>query len=148
MSIQEKKVLVNIFGSLLIFGSYCYYVFGLNGEENLAEVNDIKFWAFIILSYIPIIIVAKVIIYIVFLMINKAVTDEDDPGFEDEFDKLIQLKAERNGNFIFYFGFIAGFAFIALDYPLWTLFACMAGSGLISEITSELWKFYFYRKGI
>jgi hypothetical protein len=147
MSIQEKKALINMFSSLLIMGSYIYYIFIFNGDESMSHVNDLQWWGKTLLIYMPVVIVSKIIIHIVFTIINKVAAKEDDPGFADEFDKLIELKSDRNGNYFFITGFISSMVFIALGYPLYVMFLSIFLGGLVSDVSSELWKFYFYRKG-
>ena len=149
MSTQEKKSLVNIFTDLLIFGGYLYYIFVINGVDNMPLINDLKFWARFILVMIPVIIVAKIIIHIIFAILKGiANRGELEPSMVDERDKLIELKSNRNSQWVFAFGFIMAMVVILMDYELHMMFVIIISSGVISGILGDLSKFYYYRKGI
>lgn len=148
MSLQEKKALVNILSSILITGAYAYYIFIMNAHENAAQVNDLKFWARFILVLIPVSIVAKIAVHIIFTIANTIITREKDPDIRDEFDKLIELKSMRNGNFVFIFGFFASMLLVLFDEPVSSMFVVLVAGGLLGDVFGELCKIYYYRKGI
>ncbi|MDN5202706.1 hypothetical protein QQ008_15055 [Fulvivirgaceae bacterium BMA10] len=147
MSYQEKRAIVSILSSLLIFGCYSFYVFQINQEESLSRINEPGFWGSFILILIPVSIVAKIIIYILFLIINKIATNESAPSFEDERDKLIELKATRNSHYVFAIGFLLAMVTQVIDMPLYSMFIILISSGLVTEIIDEISKFYLYRRG-
>ncbi len=148
MVYQEKRSIINIISSLVIFSGYSYYVFELNGKENLPLINDFSFWGKFILVLIPVTIVSKIIIYIIFSIINTIATREDIPSITDERDKLIELKSLRNSHYIFVIGFLTSMAVLLTDWPHYIMFIILILSGLISEIFAEISKFYYYRKGV
>ena len=106
MVYQEKRSIVNIISSLLIFAGYSYYIFQIKGDQNMPLINDFAFWAKFILILIPVTIVSKIIIYIIFSIINTIATREELPKLTDERDKLIELKSMRNSHFVFIIGFL------------------------------------------
>ena len=148
MSYQEKRSIVNIVSSILIMGGYAYYVFGINGAENKLLIEDFAFWAKFILILIPVTIVAKIIVYILFGIVNTVATREEMPSVTDERDKLIDLKAERVSHYLFIFGFMLGLIVLLTDWPQYLMFVVMISMGLIAEIVGESSRFYFYRKGL
>lgn len=148
MSLQEKKALVNILSSILITGAYAYYIFILHADDNAAYVNDLKFWARFILVLIPVSIVSKIVVHIIFTIANTIITREKDPDIRDEFDRLIELKSMRNGNFIFIFGFLASMLFVLFDEPVSSMFVVLVVGGLLGDVFGEFCKIYYYRKGI
>jgi hypothetical protein len=66
MSYQEKKNIVSLIGPLLVFGFYCLYVFQKYPVGSLDSTDTSSFWGAFILILIPVSIVAKIIITIVF----------------------------------------------------------------------------------
>ena len=74
MSYQEKKNIVSLISTLLIFGFYCLYVFQKYQEGSIDSTDTFRFWGAVILILIPVSIVAKIIITIVFNIIYRITT--------------------------------------------------------------------------
>lgn len=81
-------------------------------------------------------IVAQIIIYIVFHIINAIVTREQFIPIEDERDKLIKLKAIRNSHYAFTPGFVLSIIGLSLGMPIFWIFVIFVISGLFSEIVT------------
>ena len=147
MESKEKLILVSSISTLLIFGSYSFYVYNEFVADNLAIINDFKFWGKAFLILIPVSIVAQIVIHIVFAILNKIVSNEDMPTTEDERDKLIDLKAIRVSHWVFVFGFLVAMGSQAAEMAVWVMFVTLIISGFFSSVVSDLTKFYYYRKG-
>jgi hypothetical protein len=147
MSYQEKKMIVNIISTILIFGIYSMYVYNMHQAGEIDLVNDLSQWGVFFLILIPISIVANVIIEIVFNIINHITNEEKDPSLCDERDKLILMKGMRNSYIIFIFGFLLSMVAIAMDYPVHIMFLVLFGFGFVSSIVGDITQFYFYRRG-
>ncbi|MNW46180.1 hypothetical protein D3C74_234610 [compost metagenome] len=93
-------------------------------------------------------IVAKVIIHIVFVIFNKIATNEDEPSFEDEFDKIIELKADRISLYVFFLGFILSMVPLVTDLPTYLTFLGLIFFGFLSDLLGRIAQLYFYRKGV
>ena len=91
---------------------------------------------------------AQIIIHIVFIIINKIITDEDAPKITDERDKLIELKSIRISHWIFVLGFLLAMGAMAIEMPVWVMFITLIYAGFVASIAAEISKIYFYRKGI
>jgi hypothetical protein len=148
MDQREKQIIVTLCATILILGLYSLYVYNRYIAVNPEIINSFKFWgkAFVIL--IPVAIVAQIIIHIVFVIINKLVTDEDMPTTVDERDKFIELKSTKISHWIFIIGFMLAMGSQAIDMKPWVMFVTLISSGFISSMVSELARFYFYRKGV
>ena len=109
--------------------------------------NDFRFWGKAFLILIPVMIVAQIIIHIIFIIINKIVTNEDAPSFMDERDKLIELKAVRISHWLFSLGFLPAMGSQAMGMQPWVMFITLVASGFIASCFSEITKIYLYRKG-
>jgi hypothetical protein len=92
--------------------------------------------------------VARIIIYIIFHIINAIVTREEKIPKEDERDKLIKLKATRNSHYTFSIGFMAAIIYLALGFAPYIIFVVFVISGLLSEIIDNGSQIYYYRKGV
>jgi hypothetical protein len=147
MSYQEKKIYVNLISTTVIFGFYCLYVFQTH-QERIDSTDSFSFWAAVILILIPVSIVAKIIISIVFNIINRITTNEKEPSFSDELDKLIELKAIRNSHSVFVAGFLLAMVLLVIDKPPSVMFITLILSGFLSEVVGGITQLYLYRKGV
>jgi hypothetical protein len=147
MSYQEKKIYVNLISTTMIFGFYCLYVFQTH-QESIDSTNSFRFWGAVILILIPISIVAKIIISIIFNIINTITTNEKEPTFSDELDKLIELKALRNSHSVFVAGFLLALVLLVIDKPPSAMFITLIFSGFLSEVVGCITQLYLYRKGV
>jgi len=147
MDNKEKQLLVTAISMILILGCYALYVYNNYIAENLAIINDTKFWAKAFLILIPVTIASQIFIHIVFAIINKIVTNEDIPTLNDERDKLIDLKAIRISHWIFTMGFLLSMVSQVMGMQLWVMFIILIASGFIAAFVAEITKFYLYRKG-
>ena len=148
MSYQEKQNIVNIFSGLLITAIYAWMVYQrqLQGRFDLTE--DFQTWGLIFLIFIGISIVVRIIIQIIFHIINAIATREEDVPVEDERDQLIKLKATRNSYYAFTSGFVLSVLGLAVGMPVHWIFVAFVGFGLIAEILDNGSQIYYYRKGI
>ena len=147
MSFHEKRALVSLASTLLLAVVYTSIMWARipTGDPYSPEV--FRFWGLFFVVYIPIVIVAKIVLYIVFSILNAIATREGDPGIEDERDKLIELRANRNSAYVFGLGFIIAMFALVFNQPPTTMFLILVGGGLIAESTAEVWQFLYYRRG-
>ncbi|TFE22796.1 hypothetical protein [Cohnella luojiensis] len=148
MSYQEKKNIVSLLGTLLVFGLYCLYVFQNHPFGSPDSTDIFRFWGAFILILIPVSIVAKIIITIVFNIIYRITTKEAEPSFADELDKLIELKATKNSHYAFTLGFLLAMGSLVMDMPHSAMFIILISSGLVSEMVGVFTQLYLYRKGV
>jgi uncharacterized membrane protein len=148
MTYQEKQNVVNIFSGLLITLLYAYIVYQrhLQGRFDLTE--DFHKWGVIFLVFIGVSVVARIIIQIIFHIINAIATREDKTPVEDERDKLVKLKAIRNSYYVFTGGFVISVVALALGMPVYGIFIVFVSSGLLAEIMDNGSQIYYYRKGV
>lgn len=147
MSFQEKRSIVSLFSNLLISILYLIYILKFHSTTNPLNNNDLAFWGGLILLLVPVKVFGKIVIHIIFLIINKIVTNEDEPNFSDELDKLIELKSLKIVFIIFMSGFVLSMAAIVIGYTASTMFVLLISSLILSEVAGDLSQIYFYRKG-
>lgn len=148
MSYQERKSVVSLISNLLIFA--IYYGFMLRMEQKVPENTDetVHFICSAILLLLPVLIFGKLIIHIVFTIINSMLKNEREPSFTDELDKLILLKSIRNFCFVFAFGFFAAIGTVASGAGSSVLFHLFLFMIILAGITIDLSQLYFYREGM
>lgn len=148
MSIQEKKAVFNLITTILFMGGYIYYTFGINGNESLPKINEIQFWGEFMLVMMGVTIVLKIVAHILFSIIMASRHKDEDLEFMDDYDKQIEMRSDRNSNYIFIIGFITSMIPIAMGKPVYYMFIILLAGGFISGIFSDLLKLRYYKKGI
>ena len=148
MSYQEKQNIVNIFSGLLVTIIYALMVYQRHQQGQFDLTDDFQTWGRIFLVFIGISVTVRIIIQIIFHIINAISTREEDVPVEDERDKLIKLKATRNSYYAFTSGFILSVLGLALGMPVHWIFIAFVAFGLIAEILDNGSQIYYYRKGI
>lgn len=148
MSYQEKQNIVNIFSGLLITLIYAWMVYHRHQTGQFDLTEDFRAWGILFLIFIGISVVVRVVIQIIFHIINAIATREEEVPVEDERDKLVKLKAIRNSYYAFAGGFIVSVVGLALGMPVHWIFIAFVAFGLIAEIMDNGSQIYYYRKGI
>ncbi len=147
MSYQERRTIVSLISTILISAFYFAYVFQQYPEVGPYSPDVFHFWGSTILILIPVSIVAKIIIYIVFSIINTVATKEQEPSFLDERDKLIELKSTRNSLYVFMIGFLLSMIPIVMNMSPAGMFIILIVAGILSEMVGDISQLYFYRRG-
>ncbi len=148
MSYQEKRALVNLFSSIAIVTLYSLYM-----RDRYPQVGDyapevFRFWGQFFFFLIPVSIVARIVIYIVFSIVNTIATREEEPDITDERDKLIELKASRNSAFVLGAGIVLAMASQVIELPPAVMFIALIGAGMFGEMVSDISTFLYYRRGV
>ncbi len=148
MTYQEKKSIVSLISAILIFGTYCLYMYPRHPVGGLESLETFRYWGSFVLNLILFSIVAHIIISIVFNIFFRITTGEKEPTFADELDKLIELKATRNSFFVFIIGFLLAMGSLVIYQPSQVMFIILITSGFISDVTGSITKLYHYRRGV
>ena len=74
--------------------------------------------------------------------------DEEDLEFMDERDKLIEMKSDRYSHWIAMIGFMVSMIPVSMGYSVQYMFITILVFGFVSALMSDVWKVYFYKKGI
>ena len=148
MSYQEKQNIVNIFSGLLITLVYGWIIYRRHLEGRWDLTEDFTQWGVLFLIFMGVSIVARIIIYIIFHILNAIATREEKIPVTDERDKLVKLKGTRNAYYAFSLGFLATVIALALGMPVYSIFIGFVGAGLLAEIIENSSQIYYYRKGV
>jgi len=165
MSYKITKTIVSIVTGILLLAAYFIYAFG-KVRMGTASMDDIRFWATTILTFIGIGIVAVIVIQIIFhilFSIAMAVKEQVKTGkcddkeiektlemdmVEDEMDQLIGLKSMRISFAIVGVGFIAALGSLALNYSPAVMLNILFASFYVGSMFEGVSQLYFYKKGI
>jgi hypothetical protein len=148
MTYQEKKSIVNIISSLLIIIIYALIIYQRHQLGRFDLTVDYSKWGIIFLVFVGVSIVARIIIYIIFHIINAIVTREEDIPVTDERDKIIELKATRNAYRAFSIGFVLSVISLAIGMPVYGIIIAFFVCCVLGEIVENSSQIYYYRKGI
>jgi len=147
MSYQEKNSIISLFSSLLIFGLYCLWVFQINPDNSGTIEGTLRYWGLVIVLMLPVQIIPRIIIQMIFTIINWAVKKEDPPSFSDELDKIINLKATRNSFYGFCIVFFIAMGLLALGLTVQAMFYIMFFGFMACGIIAEISELVYYRRG-
>ncbi len=148
MPYRERLNIVNILSGLLITAIYSWIVYQRYLEGRYDLTQDFRTWGKLFLVFIAVSVGARIIIMIVFHILNAIATRETDIPVEDERDKLIKLKSTRNAYYVFASTLFTGFLLLAVGMPVYGLFIVYVIGGLITEIAENGSQIYFSRKGV
>ena len=148
MDYHERKSIVNLISTVIVLGIYYWSVFDRFSGEIMTTDEQLQFWAKAILIAIPVSIATKIVVMIIFAISNYIFTKEVTPCFEDERDRLIELKSTRNSYFIFGIGFVVSLVVLAFGYPPQYMFTSLILAGIGCEVFDNLSRFYYHRKGV
>lgn len=147
MSYQERLSLVNLISTILVTALYAAYMVQRYPDASPYSKEVFHFWGAFFLILIPVTIVTRIVIYIVFAIINAIATREEDPPLTDERDKLVELRASRNSLYVFALGFVLAMGSLVVELPPSVMFITLICAGVMSEVVSEISQFYYYRRG-
>ncbi|MDQ6597700.1 hypothetical protein E2K98_05410 [Bacillus salipaludis] len=148
MTYQEKKCIVSLISTILIFGTYCLYMYPRYPEGGLESPETFRYWGSFVILLILLSMIAHIVISIIFNIVFRITTKEKEPSFADELDKLIDLKANRNSYFVFIVGFLLAMGSLVFYQLSQVMFMTLIISGFISDLTGSVTKLYHYRRGV
>jgi len=124
----------------------------LNGS--LDDSNIFKFWAIIILVYLPLMVLTKIIMLVVFHIIEAIVLKAkgrnimDEVDITDERDKFIQMKSYNKTIYVFMVGFIIALFTQLFDISHHIFFFVLVVTGIVADVFSEILIIRSYRRGV
>lgn len=148
MTYHERQAIVSVITSIAITALYAAYMAPMYPAAAGAYSADIfRYWGNFFLILIPVSIVGRIAVQIVFVVLNVLLTREETADRSDERDKLIELKSMRNSLWTFVLGFFVAMGSLVIAMEPTVMFILLIGSGLLSSIVSDLSDFFFYRRG-
>lgn len=148
MSYEERRSVVALISTVIINIVYAAVMLPRFPDVGDYDPEVFRFWAGYMLILIPVTVVVKIIIHIVFVILNAITTGEYDEERVDEREQLIELKSTQVSLYVFSLGFIAAIATQALEEPPTLMFVLFIGTGILTDAVSELAQLYYRRRGI
>ncbi len=146
MLYHEKQNYVNIFSGILITAVFALIVYNKQMAGIIDLTGDFRLWGYLLLIFVGVSVVARIIIQIVFHIINVIITREEDIPKKDERDKMIALKATRNAFYSLSGVLLTLIILLALGVPINAVFIAFIIGGLITEIVENSSQIYYYRR--
>ncbi len=164
MSYQEKKTIANILTGAVLLVVYCFYIWNKYTSQ-AAPVDDLAYWARLILIFLIIEICVTIVIQILFhilFSIGIAVRekihnpDSDDKSVdtiinqemvEDERDKLIEMKSLRWGSILVGISFGASLITLAAGVPTLVMLNIMFIAFSLSSVLDGSVQLYYLKRG-
>lgn len=148
MTTQEKRPIVFLVIDIITFLSY--YAILLNVyNSKVMSMGELPFWGASILLLAPIMIISRIVLYILFSLVNSVFTNKREEKFLiDEFGQLIKLRATRNFNNTFMICFILTMGLLVLGISITSMFKLLFFSVFSAFIVQNTSEFYYTRKGI
>jgi hypothetical protein len=148
MTIQEKRPLVFLTIDILSFSIY----FGIllkACKEYTNSMGELSFWSTSILILIPLMIVSRIILYVLYSIFYTARTKEKEEKFLiDELGEIIKLKATRNFSTTFMLGFVATMILLSIGASIPSMFKMFFFSIFSAFIVQNISEYYYTKKGI
>jgi hypothetical protein len=148
MLYQDKRSLCFLFSNILISSIYILGLAHSYGARIAMDPVDRVFLASAILIYIPVQILIRLIVIIVFAIVYKMQTDETTVEIEDEMDKLVDLKATSVFFVVFVTGLILGLVSQAAGLSLRLLFLGIGATFVVSSLIGDCVTLAMYRRGV
>lgn len=144
MGYQEKKSILLAITQVLLTIGYFWHVAGQYAA--LAPDADLLlFWAKTIVVMVPVFMAGHITALIVFTILNKQITGESVPKFQDERDKLIELKATRIEYFTIILGVFASMVYVWRGDGLTTMFIVLITGLVLSGFLTQMTRIILYR---
>lgn len=148
MTTQEKRPIVFLMIDIITFSVYYTILLELyNGT--VSSIGELPFWGAAILTLMPTMIIARITLYIIYSILNTAITKQKEDKFVmDEFGELIRLRATRNFSNTFMICFALTMGLLVLGISISSMFKILFFSVLVAFMVQNLSEFYYSRKGI
>jgi ABC-type multidrug transport system fused ATPase/permease subunit len=148
MTTQEKRPIVFLVIDIATFLNY-YALLLYKSNSRVDNLGELSFWGTSILLLVPIMILSRISLYLLYSILNSVITKKREEKFlTDEFGELIKLRASRNFSNTFMLGFLLTMGLLILGISITTMFKLFFFSVLAAFIVQNISEFYFTRKGI
>lgn len=150
MSFQEKNITVTLASFTVILIIFLSNILNMVQDGGLNASDVFRLWGIVIVMAIVVTVVGMIVTHIVSAIVVAVQTGDDDPDiedFEDERDKLIDLRGTKVTYTISSIGsFFAMLTFALGQSPL-VMFSLLIFSGLVAQIIGDITRLVLYRRG-
>ena len=150
MSFQEKNITVTLVSFTVILIIFTSNIFNMIQDGGLNSSDLFRLWGIVIFLSIIVTVVGMILTHIVSAIVIAIQTGDDDPDiedFEDERDKLIDLRGTKVTYSITSLGsFFAMLSLVLGQSPL-VMFTLLVFFGLLGQIAGDIARLSLYRRG-
>jgi hypothetical protein len=150
MSFKEKNITVTLVIFTMILGLFLFSVLIMALTGNFNSTNVFRLWGIVIVLAIIGTIFATILTHIVSAIIEAIRTGDENPeieDFEDERDKLIDLRGTQATYSVSSFGvFLAMLTFVFGQPPL-VMFTLLIFFGILAQVIGDGLRLILYRRG-
>jgi hypothetical protein len=150
MSFQQKNITVSLVNFSLILGFFLFRVIQMIQSNTFTSANIFRLWGITIVLSIVVTIIGTILTHIASTVIEAVRTGNEDPkieDFEDERDKMIDLRGTRITYVVFSLGVFFSMLTFVFDQPPLVMFTLLILSGLVAQITGDVSRLALYRRG-
>ena len=150
MSFQEKNITVTLVSFTVILIIFTSNIYNMIQDGGLNSSDLFRLWGIVIFLSIIVTVVGMILTHIVSAIVIAIQTGDDDPDiedFEDERDKLIDLRGTKVTYSITSLGsFFAMLSLVLGQSPL-VMFTLLVFFGLLGQIAGDIARLSLYRRG-
>ena len=147
MTYQERNTTVTLVSFTAILAYFLTRILQMLQARGLLDDALFQLWIIVILAAIRISITATILTNIIYGIVTVIRTQEEPTYVEDERDKLVSLKGTRIQSAVNGLGtFVAMLSFV-LGQPALVMFALLIVAGLVGQITGDIARLFYYRRG-
>ena len=150
MSFQQKNITVSLVNFSLILGFYLFRVFQMVQGGSFTSTNVFRLWGIVIALAIGVTIFATILTHILSAIIEAIRTGEENPkieDFEDERDRLIDLRGTKVTYFVSSIGVFLAMLTFVLGQPPLVMFTLLIFFGVVAQILGDISRLVLYRRG-
>jgi hypothetical protein len=150
MTFKQKNITVSLVNFILILSFFLFRLVQLIQNDNFNAIPIFVLWGIIIGLAIVVTIAATILTHIVSAIIDVVRTGKDDPkieDFEDERDKLIDLKGTQVTYTASSLGVFVAMLTFALGQPPLIMFCLLIFFGVLAQIIGDATRLVLYQRG-
>ncbi|MGJ3238359.1 MAG: hypothetical protein ACFE0Q_06605 [Anaerolineae bacterium] len=151
MSYKEKNIVVTLVNFSLILTFYVISILRMIQRETFIAENVFRVFGWVVFFAVIVTIIALILAQFGVTIFEAIRTGDKDPEieyFEDERDKLIDLKGTQATYTVSSVGsFIAMLTFVFGQPPL-VMFTLLIFFGVLAQIVGDITRLMFYREGV
>ena len=151
MTFKQKNIAVSLVNFTLILGFYSLRVFQMVQNETFTAPNVFRLWGVVIALSIFITIAATILTHVVSTVIEAVRTGNDKPDiedFEDERDKLIDLKGTKITYSFSSLGVFFAMLTYVFGYPPLVMFSLLIFFGVSAQVVGDAARLLLYQRGV
>jgi hypothetical protein len=148
MSLQQIRSIAFLVTTVLVSVVYVVLAWSWYGDALARSPEDRAMWAGVILVYVPVQVVARLLVHIVVAVVHAARGAKEPVDLEDEMDKAIDRRITVIVSTVILVCLLAALGTQLVGWPLSALFLTIGGSIMLGGVIGDLTMVVLYRRGV